>query len=704
MTDQTLTASDERRAPRPGLAVTIRELATPVFYHWRKALIAFLIPVLLALAAASLAKPVYTAQSRLLILLGDEYVFRRSVGDDPNGSIPTFDRAQIVHAEMEILGSRELREKTLNQIGLARVYPKVGDGPAGMNRALEQLGRDLIIENIPQSNTIEVRLRHGDPRVAADFVNMLVRNYIADRREIFQRSDSAAVTDQQRELSGQLAATEAQIADLSNRYSIGDFDQEVQAVQQQQTTLTAQLSAQDQQIATAAARADRLADQLRSSAPVIPLNTDEARSQQVTTLTQNLMLLRERQRVAAARYADGYPLVVELNRQIAELEAQIAAAPPSQTDLVRSGPNPVSQQIETQLATTRGELAGLRSGRAQVDKALTESRTRLAHLVEIGPRYRELVRQRTLTETAYRSVAGNAEDTRLQNSIAGANANVRVIEAAQPPTKARTGRLLILAAGLLVGILAALAVIIVSAAASPVMLTPRDVETRLRTPVLAAVPLMDDRSAAPSPSWRPLPQRLTGDDAALVLRRLREPTNASGAMVVTGPEDGVGVTSIALDLAIASAFRSGVQTLLIDAEPLAAGGIALALHKAGAKLTKQATNPYVLQVEDSNLYVTTPMARAGANISEARWRGFIDSLRPHYPVIIIDAPALNRSTVALLLAPLAEASVIVVEAEQTRTAVAANLIDRVSSAGGKVVGTVLNMRAFHIPRFIYSRI
>ena len=704
LTDQTPTDVRERRPSPRGLTLTIRDLATPIFYHWRKALIALLIPVLLALAAATFAKPVYTAQSRLLILLGDEYVFRRSVGDDPNGGLPTFDRAQIVHAEMEILGSRELREKTLKDIGLNRVYPKIGDGAVGMSRALEQLDRDLSIQNVPQSNTIEVRLRHGDPQVAADFVNRLVRSYIANRREIFQRSDSAAVTDQQRELSDQLAATENQIADLSNRYAIGDFDQEVQAVQQQQTTLTAQVAAQSQSIATAAARADRLSEQLRAANNEIPLNTDQTRSQQVTALTQNLMLLRERQRVAAARYAEDYPLVVELNRQIADLEAQIAAAPQSQTDLVRSGPNPVRQQIETQLATTRGELAGLRAGKAQVDQALSDSRTRLAQLVEIGPRYRELVRQRTLTETAYRSVAGNAEDTRLQNSIAGANANVRVIEAAQIPTKARTGRMLILAAGLLVGILAALAVIIVSAAASPVMVTPRDVESRLRNPVLAAVPLMDDENQTLMPRWRPLPQRLTGDDAALVLRRLRETHGGSGVMVLAGPEDGVGVTSIALDLAIASAFRSGVPTLLIDAEPVASDGIALALHSAGAQLTKIASSPYVLQVEGSNLHVTTPMARAGSNISEARWRTFIDGLRPLYPVIIIDAPALHRSTVALLLAPLAESSVIVVEAEETRTAVAANLIERISSAGGNVAGVILNMRSFHIPRFIYSRI
>lgn len=703
LTDQTLKVADDQRPQNPGSAITIRELATPVFYHWRKALIAFLIPVVLALAAASLATPIYTAQSRLLILLGDDYVFRRAVGEDSTGNPQTFDRAQIVHAEMEILGSREIREKTLNDIGLTRVYPKARQGAAGMNAALEQLDRDLTIQNVPQSNTIEVRLRHRDPRVAADFVNRLVQNYIASRREIFQRADSAAVTGQQRDLSDQLATTEAQIADLSNRYAIGDYDQEIQGVQAQQTTLTAQLAAQDQLIATAAARAYRLAQQLRGSSAVIALNTDAARSQQVTALTENLMLLRERRRVAGARYADGYPLVVELDRQIADLEGQIAAAPQSQTELVRSGPNPVSQQIETQLASTRGELAGLQSGRSQLAQALGAARQRLASLVEIGPRYRELVRQRTLTETAYRSVAENAEDSRLQSSIAGANANVRVIEAAQPPTKARTGRLLILAAGLVVGALAALAVIIVSAAASPVLLTPRDAEVRLRTPVLATVP-MGGEDDDPLPRWRPLTSRLTADQAALILRRMKETSDDQAVLAIVGPEDGVGVTSMGLDLAMASAFRSGVPTLLIDAEPIDSGGVAMAIHGLGGRLTNIEGNPYVLRVEDSNLYVTTPMTRAGSNISEARWRNFIDGVKPRFPVVVIDTPSLQRSSAALLLAPLADLSLIVVEAEETRTAVAANLIERVASAGGTVAGLILNMRRFHIPRFIYDRI
>ena len=98
------------------------------------------------------------------------------------------------------------------------------------------------------------------------------------------------------------------------------------------------------------------------------------------------------------------------------------------------------------------------------------------------------------------------------------------------------------------------------------------------------------------------------------------------------------------------------------------------------------------------------MTRTGSNISEARWKTFIDWVKTRFPVFVTYAPSLQRSSAALLLAPLADLSVIVIEAEETRTAGAANLVERVAASGGKIAGVILNMRRFHIPRFIYSRI
>ena len=88
--------------------VTLRELITPIFYYKRAAILAFMIPMFIALVAVIMARPVYTAQSRLLILLGDDYVFQ-SGGMGTANTSQSFDRPQIVNAEMEILGSDDLR-------------------------------------------------------------------------------------------------------------------------------------------------------------------------------------------------------------------------------------------------------------------------------------------------------------------------------------------------------------------------------------------------------------------------------------------------------------------------------------------------------------------------------------------------------------------------------------------------------------------
>ena len=108
--DQTSYAAppQKRRIRSP---LTLRELLTPAFYYQKQAFLAFLLPVLAAAVAIFFAHTVYVAQSRLLILLGGDYVFKSSAAD--SASAQSFDRSQIVHAEMEILSSRGVRSDAL---------------------------------------------------------------------------------------------------------------------------------------------------------------------------------------------------------------------------------------------------------------------------------------------------------------------------------------------------------------------------------------------------------------------------------------------------------------------------------------------------------------------------------------------------------------------------------------------------------------
>ena len=50
---------------------------------------------------------------------------------------------------------------------------------------------------------------------------------------------------------------------------------------------------------------------------------------------------------------------------------------------------------------------------------------------------------------------------------------------------------------------------------------------------------------------------------------------------------------------------------------------------------------------------------------------------------------------------MADATLVVVEAELTRAAVARRLVEQIDDAGGQVIGAVLNKRSFYIPRWLY---
>jgi succinoglycan biosynthesis transport protein ExoP len=682
--------------------VTSRDLLTPAFYYWKPAFLAFIVPVILAVIVALLATPVFTAQTRLLILPGDDYIFRGSaVGD---GAVQTFDRAQIVNAEMEILKSKDLQEQAVRVIGLGRVYPGTPDDRPGMDQALEKLGGDLTIENVPASNVIDLRFRHQNPQISAELLNTLVDLYVKRRREIFGRSDVKAILDQEADLRARLTGVEAEVSQLSANYRIGDYNQELIAVQTRQTALIGQVETVDQQISEAGGREKRLGTDLRSTAPVVTLNTDWARSQQVQALTTALTTAQEQRRVAAARYRDGHPLVAELDRQIAGLEGAIAATPQQETALVRQGVNPVYQDLDTQLSTTRGQAAGLKAGRDQAVEALNANTARLAELIDIGPRYRELLRNRALLEGSYQDIARRSEDVRLKEALAGSRANVRIVERAEPPTKGTTGRMIILAAGLVLGAAAALAVIVVSAATSQVMVSPEEAEDKLDLPVLVTVPYGPD-DAPRTPLWRPMPGRMTPDDVNVLHRLVRSIAGERGGLVQwLSASEGEGVTTLAMDMAVLRSQRSGGRVLLVDVEPAEGQSLASRLHHRGARLDPVDNAQGIYRVDHSALYVTGPMSAGGGYRSDEQWSSFLATARQDFVLTILDSPAVQRSSAGVLVSALVDITLLVVEAEETRAPVVESLVRRIEGAGGAVFGVVLNKRRFYIPKFIYRRL
>ena len=84
-------------------------------------------------------------------------------------------------------------------------------------------------------------------------------------------------------------------------------------------------------------------------------------------------------------------------------------------------------------------------------------------------------------------------------------------------------------------------------------------------------------------------------------------------------------------------------------------------------------------------------------VSDAR---YWDALRAHAETIVIDAPAADRNDMAIILAPLVDATVIVVAAESTRPEEPLALRDELEAAGGRIAGIVMNRSTWSAPGFL----
>ncbi len=103
------------------------------------------------------------------------------------------------------------------------------------------------------------------------------------------------------------------------------------------------------------------------------------------------------------------------------------------------------------------------------------------------------------------------------------------------------------------------------------------------------------------------------------------------------------------------------------------------------------------------LYVTrfhNEILRAGQRTEAINDARYWTRLRAHADTVVIDAPAADRSDMILTLAPLADATVLVVAAETTDAAGPVALRDEIDAQGGRIAGVVMNRARWKPPALL----
>jgi len=86
------------------------------------------------------------------------------------------------------------------------------------------------------------------------------------------------------------------------------------------------------------------------------------------------------------------------------------------------------------------------------------------------------------------------------------------------------------------------------------------------------------------------------------------------------------------------------------------------------------------------------------------WRTKVTQLRARYRYSIVDCPSLAVSSDVLSVAPHVDGIVVVVAANDTHKAQAANVERQIEMVNGKILGYVLNKRKYMVPDWLHKRL
>ncbi len=483
-------------------AFSLRDLLTALFYYKRAMALAFVIPALLGIGAGLLARTTHVASARLLVLYGSDYVFHP--GNRDTGNDITLDRNQIIQGELQILQSPALASEVLGGIGPDVVYPGLPRDGSALRAAVTRFANDLVITSIPQSNVLELSLRNPDRAVAIRVLQDLISHYITYRSGIFDKAQpQSGVASQRDRFAERLRQAEETLAQFGIEHGISNLDEQISLQLRQKADNTAQQSTNAQQIGEIAARVEALHRELVSVPSTVQMFAESGRSQQSTGLTDSLLKLEVERRDLLTRYQDDFPLVRDVDQQIAALRRQINGNQGREGNITRTGRNTVFDDLHREEITLSAQLQGLTAKKTQLEADAARLQSRTDELIGLARQYRDLQRTRDVLDQSYRSIARSSEETALSDALERARgANVRVVQPPDAPLNGRNPRILLFAGGFVLGVLGAVSMFALLNATRQIFINVRDVERQLALPVLMAVPLLPARRRQPAPRAR----------------------------------------------------------------------------------------------------------------------------------------------------------------------------------------------------------
>ncbi|HXW57733.1 MAG TPA: hypothetical protein VEJ67_18415 [Candidatus Cybelea sp.] len=482
--------------------LTLRDMLGPLFRHWRAVGVTFCAIFALAIFVAwGWANHYYVSTMQIVV----ERERSEPTVTPQQVSMHATDRditTDDVASEVALLQGKDMLREVVQTCKLAEPYPSFWDRfdsrdsevrkAAVLEGATAGLAGSLKVEAQKSSHVIDLRYGHaGSPQTPACVLQSLGKLYLAKHLRLQRPAGAFDFFAQQTDKYQQaLAESERRLVDFSRAQ--GTAAPDILRADMAQQLVAAQVNLYHSRQAIAADQ-QRL-ENIKAQMAVTPARSPTAEAslsanQLLDQLHSTLLAAQLKQTELLMKYDPSYPLVQEVEEEIAQTRAAIASAEEAKYVNKTTDRDPTFEYLRQEQASTEADLASEEATASTLANTIGSMQSEMVSLDLKAVRQTQLMREAKANESNYLLYLNEREQERMSDALDQKRiANVAIAVPAYVAALPAHNPFSIMYFGFFLAVLGGMGVGYLAEYLDPSFQTPGEVEDMLKVTVLASVP------------------------------------------------------------------------------------------------------------------------------------------------------------------------------------------------------------------------
>jgi succinoglycan biosynthesis transport protein ExoP len=476
---------------------TARDVVAIGFRHQRVLVLCFL-GVLVGVSLSALVLPTkYRAETKLLV---KRERVDPVVSPEQNAPMTFHDTVseEEINSEVELIQSPDVLKKVVVTCGLDKkkflsslLHP--GQTPQNrIDKAVMDLRSDLVLEVIKKTNVISIAYESHDPRQAQMVLSTLDDAYLQKHLDVHHPSGQFQFFDEQADqYKKDMLAAEAQLKGFSGEAGGVAPTTLRDMTLQKLADFNGSLETTRASIAETEKRIADLEGQVHSTPTRMTTQMKKSDNAQVLeSLKATKQTLEMKRTELLTKYQPTYPLVLEVDKELADTNAALAKEESSPVKEEVTDQNPTYGWVNSELAKAKADLSGFRAREASLVTIVNGYKEQARQLDQQGILQGDLVRTEKADEANYLLYTKKKEEARIEDALDRTRLlNVSVAQGPLLPSLPTRSPWVFALVACLLAAAVSLGVVFAIDYADQSFRTPSEVMSELRIPVLAAVPI-----------------------------------------------------------------------------------------------------------------------------------------------------------------------------------------------------------------------